>query len=161
MDLLNKNRYICKNRKVGTRMFALRRVYGRIILMIFLLSGMMSPLHASPGDTLVYRSSKTVIYYDTLIVTMVQQPQKDQKQYTIQICTLSAPLTDPFFRGQYRIRQIRMGDLYRYIFSTYHSLQAARRDLPLVQKIYPGAFIREFDENKLGKAIDLKTDYLK
>lgn len=82
-------------------------------------------------------------------------------RYTIQICSMSFPLSDSFFKGQYGIKVMRMGDLYRYIYSIYNTLPEARQDLPKVRKIYPDAFIREFDEEKLGKAIDLNIEKLK
>lgn len=86
---------------------------------------------------------------------------RQTKQYTIQICTMKFPLSDSFFKGKYGVKLIRMGDLYRYIYSVYYSLQEAQNDLSKIRKIYPDAFIREFDENKLGKAIDLNIDNLK
>lgn len=87
--------------------------------------------------------------------------EKPATCYTIQICSMSFPLSDSFFKGQYGVKVMRMGDLYRYIYSVYDSLEAARKDLPKVRKIYPDAFIREFDENKLGKAVDLNIENLK
>lgn len=87
--------------------------------------------------------------------------EKLTTRYTIQICSMSFPLSDSFFKGQYGVKVMRMGDLYRYIYSVYDSLEAARKDLPKVRKIYPDAFIREFDENKLGKAVDLNIENLK
>lgn len=89
------------------------------------------------------------------------EPSIPGKQYTIQICTMSFPLSDSFFKGQYGVKLIRMGDLYRYIYNIYDTLEEARNALPKIRKIYPDAFIREFDENKLGKAIDLQLDKLK
>ncbi|MDL2231656.1 SPOR domain-containing protein [Porphyromonadaceae bacterium OttesenSCG-928-L07] len=83
------------------------------------------------------------------------------KQYTIQICSMHSPLEDSFFNGQYAIKTIRTGDLYRYIYSAYNTLEAAKSDLAKVRKIYPGAFIREFDGIKLGQAIDLNIDHIK
>ena len=88
-------------------------------------------------------------------------PQKADKEYTIQICTLNAPLTDSFLKGNNAIKVIRTGELYRYIYSRYNSLQAARADLPKVRKIYPEAFIREIEDQKLGQAIDLNINNVK
>lgn len=83
------------------------------------------------------------------------------KQYTIQICTMSFPLSDSFFKGQYGVKLIKMGDLYRYIYNIYPSVEEARAALPTIRKIYPDAFIREYDEQKLGKAIDMNMDQIK
>lgn len=90
----------------------------------------------------------------------IREPEKNTK-YTIQICSMSFPLSDTFFKGQYGIKVMRMGDLYRYVYSVYYTLAAARQDLTKVRKIYPDAFIREFDEEKLGKAIDLNMEKIK
>ena len=90
----------------------------------------------------------------------IGDPEKNTK-YTIQICSMSFPLSDAFFKGQYGIKVMRMGDLYRYVYSVYYTLAAARQDLPKVRKVYPDAFIREFDEEKLGKAIDLNMEKIK
>lgn len=84
-----------------------------------------------------------------------------RKQYTIQICSMSFPLSDSFFKGQYGVKLIRMGDIYRYIYNTYPSIEEARAALPTIRKIYPDAFIREFDEEKLGQAVDLNMDRIK
>ena len=42
----------------------------------------------------------------------IGEPEKNTK-YTIQICSMSFPLSDAFFKGQYGIKVMRMGDLYR------------------------------------------------
>lgn len=86
---------------------------------------------------------------------------QSQTKYTIQICTMSFPLSDTFFKGQYGIKLIKMGDLYRYIYSQYNSITEAEKDLPKIRKIYPDAFIREYNENKLGKAYDLNLEKIK
>lgn len=83
------------------------------------------------------------------------------KQYTIQICSMSFPLSDSFFKGQYGVKLIKMGDVYRYIYNLYPSIEDARAALPKIRKVYPDAFIREYNENKLGKAIDLNMDQIK
>lgn len=75
--------------------------------------------------------------------------------YTIQICSLTVLVNDPFLNGRYKIKVVRMGELYRYIFSSYTTLDHARKELTEVQKIFPKAFIREYNGSKLGKAIDL------
>lgn len=85
---------------------------------------------------------------------MVLPPEKIR--FTIQICTLTVLVKDPFLSGQYEIKVVHMGELYRYIFSSYATLDRARKELSKVQKIFPKAFIREYDGHKLGKAIDLK-----
>lgn len=85
---------------------------------------------------------------------VVLSPEK--AGYTIQVCSLTVLVDDPFFGGRYKIKAVRMGELYRYIFSSYTTLDAARKDLPGVRKVFPKAFIREYDGNKLGKAIDLE-----
>lgn len=84
---------------------------------------------------------------------VVSSPEKTC--YTIQICSLTVLMDDPFLNGQYKIKAVRMGELYRYIFSSYTTLESARKELSEVRKIFPKAFIREYDGNKLGKAIDL------
>jgi hypothetical protein len=90
-----------------------------------------------------------------------EQSASRKKTPNIQICSMSFPLSDAFFKGQYGIKVMRMGDLYRYVYSVYYTLAAARQDLPKVRKVYPDAFIREFDEEKLGKAIDLNMEKIK
>lgn len=84
---------------------------------------------------------------------------QDAMKYTIQICTMSFPLSDSFFKGQYGIKLVKMGDLYKYIYNMYEDINAAMTDLPEVRKIYPDAFIREYCNNKLGKAIKDKTPH--
>lgn len=108
-------------------------------------------------DTIPTQTTATTL----IVEDPANSPSQQAKQYTIQICTMKFPLSDSFFKGQYGVKLIRMGDLYRYIYSVYNSLQEAQTDLPKIRKIYPDAFIREFDENKLGKAIDLNIDNLK
>lgn len=80
--------------------------------------------------------------------------------YTIQVCTLYALINDPFLTGRYKIKPIRMGNVYRYVFSAYVTLAEARKELQEVRKYFPGAFIREYDGQRLGKAIDLNIDHL-
>lgn len=94
-------------------------------------------------------------------ISSLRQDDSIPKQYTIQICTMSFPLSDSFFKGQYGVKLIQMGDLYRYIYNIYPSVEEARAALPTIRKIYPDAFIREFNEQKLGKAIDLNMDQIK
>jgi len=74
---------------------------------------------------------------------------------------MSFPLSDSFFKGQYGVKLVKMGEVYRYIYNLYPSIEDARAALPKIRKIYPDAFIREFNENKLGKAIDLNIDQIK
>lgn len=76
--------------------------------------------------------------------------------YTIQICSLTVLADDPILNGRYQIKVVRIGELYRYIFSSYATLDTAHKALSEVRKIFPEAFIREYDGYKLGKAIDLK-----
>lgn len=111
-----------------------------------------SRLSSFPADTLT-DSARTFPEYtesDTL-----------RKHYTIQLCSMSFPLSDSFFKGQYGVKLIRMGDIYRYIYNIYPSIEEARTALPTIRKIYPDAFIREFDEEKLGQAVDLNMDRIK
>lgn len=88
---------------------------------------------------------------------VVLSPEKPG--YTIQICSLNILLDDPFLVGRYQIKVIHMGELYRYIFSSYTTVDAARKELPGIRKIFPKAFIREYDGQKLGKAIDLDIEH--
>lgn len=87
--------------------------------------------------------------------TSSEQPEHQKKKYTIQVCTMEVPVKDAFIGKENRIRIIRMGDLYRYIFSEYDSLSVAQKELLMVKKYFPQAFIREYDQGKLGKAVDL------
>lgn len=89
----------------------------------------------------------------------MQAPGNDI-HYTIQICTLPVQINDLFLNGQYNIKTVRMGDLYRYIFSGYTALDSARKELPEVRKIFPKAFIREYDGKKLGEAVDMNIEHL-
>lgn len=84
-----------------------------------------------------------------------------QKGYTIQICTLDAPLQDSFLQGNYSICYVQMGNLYRYIFRKYFTLEEARQKLPLIQKIFPEACIREYHKGILGQVIDMNTDQIR
>lgn len=130
-----------------------------IVLFLALCSGRAVPSFCKPERTQTGRDS---IRCDTLrLQAGPAAADTSGKRYTIQICSMSFPLSDSFFKGQYGVKVMRMGDLYRYVYSVYPTLAAARRDLPKVRKVYPDAFIREFDENKLGKAIDLNIEKLK
>ncbi|MDE6451083.1 MAG: hypothetical protein K2L23_02110 [Odoribacter sp.] len=86
---------------------------------------------------------------------------RDSICYTIQICSIGQEIHDVFFGGKNKIQILPMGDVYRYIFSMYPSLAAARKDLPIVRRIYPSAFIREFKAGKLGTAIDLNIEQIR
>ncbi len=86
---------------------------------------------------------------------------QDSLCYTIQICTMEHDINDAFFGKNQKIQIIPMGDVYRYIFSLYPTLEAARKDLPLVRSIYPAAFIREYKAGKLGAATDLNMEQIK
>lgn len=104
---------------------------------------------------------RTAIAYKSAFRSLEAVPQDkvvsspEKTCYTIQICSLTVLMDDPFLNGQYKIKAVRMGELYRYIFSSYTTLESARKELSEVRKIFPKAFIREYDGNKLGKAIDL------
>ena len=86
---------------------------------------------------------------------------QDTVYYTIQICTMEHVVKDHFLQEYSKIKVIRMGDLYRYIYSQYQSLSKAREDLIRVRKIYPDAFIREYRHGQLGLAIDMNTEQLR
>lgn len=111
-------------------------------------------------DSLTIRAIKAS--HDSLAVSAPEIPEAKEvpgQKYTIQICTLTSPIDDPFFTGKYAIKLVRIGDLYRYIYSSYTSIKSARADLPKIRKIYPEAFIRELQDNgKLGKAIDMNIN---
>lgn len=91
---------------------------------------------------------------------LAQSPAQaeDSVRYTIQICTFHKALADSFFTGKYKIRLLRMGDLYRYLFSEYSTLTSARKDLLLVRTLFPQACIREYHHGKLGVVINLNID---
>lgn len=76
------------------------------------------------------------------------------KNYTIQLFTLFDTLSDPVLSGSNKIKIIRMGELYRYIFAQYPSLDIARQALVLIRQLYPQACIREYQEGKLGPVVD-------
>lgn len=120
-----------------------------------------SRLTASPQDTLPPEDSLLLSSHPAPPLQEDTASDTVSTQYTIQICTMSFPLADSFFKGQYGVKLIQMGDLYRYIYNIYPSIEEARAALPTIRKIYPDAFIREFNEEKLGKAIDLNTDRIK
>lgn len=84
--------------------------------------------------------------------------QQDSILYTIQLCTLDYPIQDHFFQGTYKIKIIPIGELYRYIFSQYSTLEKARQELKQIQQYYPKAYIREYREGKLGLAIDMNIE---
>ena len=64
------------------------------------------------------------------------------KNYTIQLFTSFDTPADPILTESNKIKIIRMGELYRYIFSQY-----------------PQACIREYQEGKLGPIIDMNIDH--
>ena len=70
------------------------------------------------------------------------------KNYTIQLFTSFDTPADPILTESNKIKIIRMGELYRYIFSQYHALDTARQ-----------ACIREYQEGKLGPIIDMNIDH--
>lgn len=78
----------------------------------------------------------------------------DSMCYTIQVCTVYTPIKDSLLNSNHNIQMIRMGDLYRYIYSRYCSLPAAYKALARIQQIFPHACIREYREGKLGLVID-------
>lgn len=125
------------------------------------ISGLPSDSRVQNGKANSTQNSKKANIINASTTASPQIPEDPSKQYTIQICTMSSPVADLFLNGSRSIRVIKSGDLYRYIYSQYNSLQAARNDLPKIRKIYPEAFIREISNNKLGQAIDLQTDQIK
>lgn len=113
--------------------------------------------------TVVFRSAMNpviILLYDSAGEGVAYIKAGKNIHYTIQVCTLYALINDPFLTGRYKIRPIRMGDVYRYVFSAYATLAEARKELQEVQKYFPGAFIREYDGRRLGKAIDLNIEHL-
>ena len=92
-----------------------------------------------------------IIFTDTI--------SEKSRYYTIQICTLDHFVTDAFFQGNYQIKCIKMGDLYRYVFSNYYTLEEARKKLTSVQKIFPEACIREYRQGILGLMIDMNIEH--
>ena len=66
---------------------------------------------------------------------------------------------DPILTESNKIKIIRMGELYRYIFSQYHALDTARQALIPIRRLYPQACIREYQEGKLGPIIDMNIDH--
>lgn len=86
---------------------------------------------------------------------------RDSVLYTIQLCSIGQEIHDIFFGGNNKIQILPLEDVYRYVFSIYPNLTAARKDLPIVRRIYPEAFIREYKDGKLGRAIDLNIEHIK
>ena len=68
------------------------------------------------------------------------------KNYTIQLFTSFDTPADPILTESNKIKIIRMGELYRYIFSQYHALDTARQALIPIRRLYPQACIREYQE---------------
>lgn len=83
----------------------------------------------------------------------------DKTIYTIQLCTFDNPLEDPILRNNPVIHLIRIGDLYRYIYAYFTTLDQARRQLVAVRLIFPQACIREYRKGKLGQVVDMKINY--
>ena len=81
------------------------------------------------------------------------------KNYTIQLFTSFDTPADPILTESNKIKIIRMGELYRYIFSQYHALDTARQALIPIRRLYPQACIREYQEGKLGPIIDMNIDH--
>lgn len=106
----------------------------------------------SAFDTNVVNTGKDTLLNDS-------RPRIHEVHYTIQLCTFMTPVNDVFLTGSGKIRPIRVGDVYQYIFSEFRTIEEARKELKKVQIFFPGSYIREFDYNKLGKAIDLNIDY--
>lgn len=84
----------------------------------------------------------------------------DSIRYTILICTTTSATTDPVLSDYGKTLIIPMGELYRYIFSAYSSLEKAQQDLQWIRKLYPDAYIRRYENGKLGQAINLNIDYI-
>lgn len=99
----------------------------------------------------------TVLFKSALKPELVIPP--GDTLYTIHVCTLTVLLSDSLLNGSYKIKPRCIGNVYRYVFLEYTTLEEARKDLQDVRKIFPKAFIREYNQHKLGKAIDLNIDY--
>ena len=91
----------------------------------------------------------------------IYDQMQDSNCYTIQVCSMEHHIHDIFFQKNSKIRIIPIGDIYRYIFSFYPTLEAARKDLIRIRLIFPDAYIREYRAGKLGMAIDLNIDHLR
>lgn len=87
-------------------------------------------------------------------VSLLQE--SDSIHYTIVICSMDHVVKDFLLTENNKIKIIPMGEIYRYIFSAYSSLEKAYADLAWIQKLYPRAYIRTFEHGKLGQAINLK-----
>ncbi len=152
----------CKNyehlQKIVPRKFS--NLHQKIESQIALCHSRLSSL---PADTLTPGKADFPQPATNSARTFPEYTESDtlRKHYTIQLCSMSFPLSDSFFKGQYGVKLIRMGDIYRYIYNIYPSIEEARTALPTIRKIYPDAFIREFDEEKLGQAVDLNMDRIK
>lgn len=114
--------------------------------------------YAQPQKKVIRATLNNQIYISAFAPVAYNQ---DTVYYTIQICTMEHVVKDHLLQGYSKIKVIRMGDLYRYIYSQYQSLSKAREDLARVRKIYPDAFIREYRYGQLGLAIDMNTEQLR
>ncbi|MGL5682857.1 MAG: hypothetical protein ACRDDZ_07365 [Marinifilaceae bacterium] len=74
--------------------------------------------------------------------------------YTIQICALSLPAAKNRFKEKNNIKFMKDGNIYKYFYSQYNTIDEARDSLPKVQSKYPGAYITRYnkqDEAKISR----------
>lgn len=95
---------------------------------------------------------------DSLLKVPVRPEPKDVA-YTIQICTLDIPPGDTILGKTGLLHVLQMGDLYRYLYSGFATLEKARQHLSFVRQFFPQACIREYRNGKLGQVIDMNFNY--
>lgn len=111
-----------------------------------------------PGKTYLSAFAPKLPGMDTLLYTLF--PADSSKMcYTIQLCTFDYALEDPIIQNNPVIHLIRIGDLYRYVYAYFMTLDQARQQLIAVQRWFPHACIREYRKGKLGQVIDMKINY--
>lgn len=77
--------------------------------------------------------------------------------YTIQICALKYPASKNHFKEKNSIRILKEGNIYKYFYSRYGTIDEARGALPTVQTLYPGAYITRYSKKDEGKLLRISN----
>lgn len=81
------------------------------------------------------------------------------KNDTIQIFTLFETPADPILTESKKTKIIRLDELYRYIFSQYHSPNTAHQALIPIRRSYLQSCIREYLDEKLDPITDKNINH--
>ena len=153
----SKKIYLCQ--KTIILVFIKKQIRLLLVFCSFLHWNLTPDIYAQPNKkekqmNLAYQSYMPNIAPQASHIDSANISVQDSGRYTIQICSMLHKLKDPFFQGKHNIKIIQMGELYRYLFSSYSSLPKAQKDLIWIQQIYPDAYIRTYNNGTLGLAIN-------